>query len=77
MLDNFKKIRSTWAKKKGELLIYKELMQNYIEDKRILTYALITLYEFNGKVSEQTHIKYNYDQAEYLAEYIRKFIINR
>ncbi len=52
-------------------------MQNYIEDKRILTYALITLYEFNGKVSEQTHIKYNYDQAEYLAEYIRKFIINR
>ncbi len=77
MLDNFKKIRSTWSKKKGELLIYKELMQNYIEDKRILTYALITLYEFNGRVSEETHMKYNNDQAQYLAEYIRKFIIYR
>lgn len=78
MVDNFKKLKGTWTKKKGELLIYKELMNNYIDDdKRILTYALITLYEFDGKEKNYAHEKYNNDQAQYLAEYIRKFMIYR
>lgn len=77
MVDNFKKIKGTWTKKKSELLIYKELISNYIEDKRILTYAFISLYEYNGKEKDLAHVKYNNDQAQYLAEYIRKFIINR
>ena len=77
MIDNFRKIRATWAKKKGELLIYKELMQNYIEDKRMLTYALVTLYEYDGRNEDIAHTNYNNNQAEYLAEYIRKFIIKR
>lgn len=78
MVDNFKKLKGTWTKKKSELLIYKELMNNYIDDeKRILTYALITLYEFDGKEKIYAHKKYNDDQAQYLAEYIRKFMIDR
>ncbi len=77
MLDNFRKIKGTWVKKKGELLIYKELIQNYVEDRRILTFALITLYEYNGKNENLAHINYNNNQVEYLAEYIRKFIIKK
>lgn len=77
MVNDFGKIRGTWHKKKSELLIYKELMYNYINhDIRILTYALITLYEFDGKQKNQKHLKFNNDQARYLAEYINKFMIN-
>ena len=78
MVDNFRKLKGTWSKKKGELLIYKELMLNYREsNSRILTYALITLYEYDRKERDQTHFKYNNDQASYLAEYIQKFMIDR
>jgi len=77
MVNDFNKIRSTWNKKKSELLIYKELMYNYIDyDIRILTYALITLYEHEGKQENLKHSKFNNDQAQYLAEYIDKFMIN-
>lgn len=77
MIDNFRKLKGTWSKKKSELLIYKELLYNYIDkDTKVLTYALITLYEFNGKEKDLAHYKYNNDQAEYLAEYIRKFMVD-
>lgn len=78
LVNNFEKLKVTWTKKKGELLIYKELMYNYIDkDVRILTYALITLYEYDGKKINFPHSKYNNDQANYLAEYIKKFMITR
>ena len=76
MVDNFTKLKGTWTKKKSELLIYKELMYNYIgSDIKILTYALITLHEYEGREKMHKHIKYNNNQAEYLAEYIHKFMI--
>lgn len=77
LVDNFRKIRGTWNKKKSELLIYKELMYNYIEDDiRILTYALISLYEYNDKKEELTHSQFNTNQVNYLTDYILKFMIN-
>ncbi|MCK5387803.1 MAG: hypothetical protein KAJ22_00820 [Candidatus Izimaplasma sp.] len=76
MVDNFTKLKGTWTKKKSELLIYKELMYNYIgSDIKILTYALITLHEYERREKMHKHIKYNNNQAEYLAEYIHKFMI--
>ena len=78
LIDKFEKLKVTWTKKKGELLIYKELMYNYLDkDIKILTYALITLYEYDGKEINFPHSKYNNDQANYLAEYIQKFMIKR
>lgn len=78
MLDNFDKISGTWRKKKSELLIYKELMYNYIDsDTKIITYAFISLYEFNGKKEVLKHSNYNNNQVNFLAEYIEMFMINR
>ena len=78
MVDNFKKIRGTWDKKKGELLVYKELMYNYISDDiRILTFAFISLYEFDYREEEFPHSHYNNNQVKFLVEYIQKFMIQR
>lgn len=76
MVDNFKKIKGTWTKKKGELLIYKELMSNYLEkDIRMLTFAFISLYEYNNKKEELPHTNYNDNQINFLVEYIQKYMI--
>lgn len=76
MVNNFKRIKSTWDKKKIELLIYKELLENYISrDKRILTYAFISLYEYEGKNLDSIHLEYNNKQVDYLVEYFIEFII--
>lgn len=76
MVDNFRKIKGTWAKKKGELLIYKELMNNYIEDdNKILTFAFISLYEFNNRKEDFSHSHYNNNQVKFLVKYIQKFMI--
>jgi hypothetical protein len=73
-LDGFNKIRSTWSKKKTELLIYKELMQNYLLDARYLTYAFIGLYEYENSSPVPKHIDHNKKQIEYLTKYLRIFM---
>ena len=78
MVNDFKKIKGTWSKKKGELLIYKELMYNYIgADIRILTFAFISLYEFDHREEEFSHSHYNNNQVKFLVEYIQKYMIKR
>ncbi len=78
MVNNFRKIRGTWSNKKGELLIYKELMNNYIDDKfKILTFAFISLYEYEGREEIIAHSHYNNNQVSFLVEYIQKFMIKR
>ena len=78
MVNDFTKIKSTWSKKKSELLVYKELMRNYVEENtRILTFAFISLYEFDDKVEVLSHSHYNNNQVSFLVEYIQKFMIDR
>jgi len=78
MVNNFTKIKSTWNKKKLELLVYKELMQNYItEDTRILTFAFISLYEYDGRVLDDIHLNYNNNQVDFLVKYFIEFIIKK
>lgn len=76
-VNSFEKIRSTWQKKFSELLIYKELLSNYIIDKEIRLYAFIALYEYNNSGIVKKHVKYNDDQVEYLCKYIREFLIKK
>lgn len=75
-LDRFEKIRTTWDKKKLELIIYKELMQNYISDKTYLTYAFIGLYEYEHSKIVTKHKDYNMNQVKYLSKYIKLFMFD-
>ncbi len=77
MVNNFTKIKATWNKKKVELLVYKELLENYIPlDTKILTFAFITIYEYDGKSIDDAHLNYNNNQVDFLVEYFIKFVIN-
>ena len=78
MVNNFSKIKTTWNKKKLELLVYKELMENYIETYfRLLTFAFISLYEYDGKVIESLHFDYNNNQVDFLVRYLVEFVIKK
>ena len=75
-VSGFDKLRSTWDKKFQELLIYRELMSNYLHNKIFRLYALIPLFEYNGNTPVLKHIDYNQKQIDYLVEYIFLYIIN-
>lgn len=78
MVNNFTKIKPTWDKKKIELLVYKELLGNYLDEKyKILTFAFISLYEYDGKEIDGTHFDYNNNQIDFLARYILDFVIKK
>lgn len=78
MVNDFTKIKTTWNKKKIELLVYKELLENYIpNDIRILTFAFISLYEYDGKVQNDVNHNYNSNQVDFLVEYFVEFIIKK
>jgi len=77
MVSDFNKIKSTWNKKKIELLIYKELLENYIpSDFKIITFALITLPEYDIHKRIDKHIEYNKNQVNFLKRYISQFLID-
>lgn len=76
LVNDYEKIKTTWTKKKSELLIYKELCKNYMSaDIKILTFAFISLYEYELGVPNASHIDYNNKQTLFLCDYIRKFMI--
>lgn len=75
-IENFDKIRSTWSKKKSELLIYKEMILNYSIFDKLLTYAFIALYEYSNDTPIFKHIEYNNNQIKYLSMYLREFMFN-
>jgi len=78
MVSNFDKIRPTWEKKKMELIIYKDLLENYLTDNiKIYNYALITLPEYDIRKKIQKHIDYNINQINHLKEYIIEFLIGQ
>ncbi len=66
---------STWQKKETELLIYKELINNYIENKKIYIYAFLGMPEYSkgGKIKKNE--KYNTTNIDYFVKYINHFLI--
>jgi len=78
MVSKFEKLRPTWEKKKIELIIYKDLINNYFADTfRIINYALITLPEYQIKSEIPKHIDYNINQIKHLIRYITQFVIGQ
>lgn len=77
LVDSFNKVKSTWEKKKVELMVYKELMENYIEGKKIFTYAMINLFEYDNGRQVEKNLTFNNNQIEYFSKYIRDILIRR
>lgn len=75
-VSQFEKIRPTWDYKFKELIQYKELMSYYLFDQLIRVYAFIPLYEYNGKILNSKNIAYNNNQIDFLAEFIKKYLID-
>jgi len=74
----FPNVSTIWQKKESELLVYKELLRNYLpEPYRIHLYAFIAMSEYDKRQAIPKHIKYNKDNAKFFAEYVYEFIINR
>lgn len=78
MVNKFTKIKATWNKKKLELLVYKELLENYTNDDiKILTFAFISLYEYDGRELDNIHLNYNNNQIDFLIDYFVEFVIKK
>ena len=76
--EHFPNMSNLWQKKELELIIYKELMSNYIgEDVRIYLYAFIAMPEFDNKRLLPKNIKYNKDNINYFCEYIMKYLFDK
>lgn len=74
----FPNVSTVWQKKESELLVYKELLQNYLPDTyKIHLYAFIAMSEYDKHQPLPKHIKYNNDNAKFFADYIYQFIISR
>ncbi len=74
--NTFPNVSNVWQRKETELLIYKELLGNYINSHyRIHIYAFIGMPEYVGKDPISKQIKYNNDNIRYFVEYIKEFII--
>lgn len=74
-VNRFDKIKPAWDKKMHELMVYKELMGNYMVGSNIRLYAFVALFEFEGGNPIEKHIAYNNNQIEYLSKYILEFVI--
>jgi hypothetical protein len=75
-VDDFKKIKSNFDKKRIELMIYKDMLQNYIEyPSKIIVFPFIGLFEFKNNSMVNAHIDYNIKQVEFTCDYITSFLI--
>lgn len=74
--SDFPNTSGLWQKKELELIIYKELLRNYIpEDYTIRVYAFVGMPEYRQKVPIDKHLKYNQENIEYFAQYIQYFLV--
>jgi len=66
---------STWHKKELELIVYKELLRNFILDKSIYLYALIGMPEYTHQAPIHKNILYNDNNIDFFADYLITFLI--
>ncbi len=76
--EKFPNVSNVWQKKELELIIYKELMSNYIkESTKIYIYAFIAMPEYRKDIRIDKHVTYNHNNVKHLGEYIIKYLIDR
>lgn len=73
--EKFPNLSGMWQKKELELIIYKELMSNYLDDYDMKIYAFIAMPEYDGMEIINKQVKYNDNNIVYFAEYIKEYLI--
>lgn len=75
--DKFPNLSNTWQKKELELIVYKELLNNYLpRHTKIIIYAFIFMPEYNESSKILKNIKYNFENINFFTEYIMKYLLN-
>ncbi|MFW6272417.1 MAG: hypothetical protein ACOC2U_01395 [bacterium] len=74
--SRFPNITNVWQRKEMELIIYKELLSNYIKNKDIIIYAFIAMPEYNKSEKIEKNIKYNTQNINYFGDYIIEYLLN-
>lgn len=76
-VKSFSKLKTTYDKKRLELMIYKDMMNNYIEyPSKIICYPFIGLYEYENDKRQEKFYRNNINNITYAYEYLKKFLLN-
>ena len=76
-VNSLYKLKPQFDKKRLELMIYKDMMQNYIEHpSKIICYPFIGLYEYDGKRRVEKYYQNNINNISYAYEYLKKFLLD-
>ena len=74
--DKFPNVSNMWQKKELELIIYKELLGNYLpSDLKIIMFAFIGMPEIEQGQMIEKNIKYNEENIDFFARYIMEYLI--
>lgn len=69
---------SMWTKKETELIIYKELLSNFLDkDFKIYLYALIAMPEYHLNRVIDKNVVYNRNNIEYFVDYLITYLFNK
>jgi hypothetical protein len=75
-INNFNLLKSSYDKKRLELMIYKDMLSNYFDkSSKLIVYPFIGLHEYKFKKLIEKHYEYNLSQSEYASEYIIEFLL--
>ena len=74
--DKFPNVSNMWQKKELELIIYKELLSNYLPSNlKVMMFAFIGMPEIDQGQMIEKNIKYNEENIDFFARYIAKYLI--
>lgn len=77
-VNGFERMKSAFDKKRLELMIYKDLMLNYIDPaSKIVVLPFIGLYEYCGGEKIVGFYNNNIKQAEFCCDYISRFVLDK
>ena len=75
-VNSFYKLKPAYDKKRLELMIYKDMMHNYIEfPSKIICYPFIGLYEYERGNRNEKFYNNNINNITYAYEYLKEFLL--
>lgn len=76
-VSKFEKMKTAFDKKRIELMIYKDMMGNYMPEKyKIIVLPFIGLYEYEEEKLIEKHKTNNINQAKFASQYIEMYLVN-
>lgn len=74
-VNSFGRIKTAFDKKRLELIIYKDMMQNYIDyPSKLICYPFVGLHEYVGDHRRDSFYENNIKNISYAYEYLKKFL---